>query len=142
MFKSRLLTLHITSFQNSCLILNISNFNVSNSIIRQNIVKTHLSAVSSANPATTAVTTSVAVQCEDCTYEIEQANSPEASTLSPASSSASSCSTCSSATAEQRKSLNFLKRTTIMKRETIPEVDEEGNYDEDNSTNSPAIISV
>ena len=29
-----------------------------------------------------------------------------------------------------------------MKRETIPEVDEEDNYDEDNSTNSPAIISV
>ena len=105
------------------------------------LVKTHLISVS-ANPASTAVTTSVAVQCEDCTYEIEQANSPEASTLSPASSSASSCSTCSSATAEQRKSLNFLKRTTIMKRETIPEVDEEDNYDEDNSTNSPAIISV
>ena len=103
-------------------------------------MKTHLISVS-ANPASTAVT-SVAVQCEDCTYEIEQANSPEASTLSPASSSASSCSTCSSATAEQRKSLNFLKRTTIMKRETIPEVDEEGHYDEDNSTNSPAIISV
>ena len=87
------------------------------------LVKTHLISVS-ANPASTAVTTSVAVQCEDCTYEIEQANSPEASTLSPASSSASSCSTCSSATAEQRKSLNFLKRTTIMKRETVIEVDE------------------
>ena len=29
-----------------------------------------------------------------------------------------------------------------MNRETIPEVDEEGNYDEDNSTNSPAVISV
>ena len=29
-----------------------------------------------------------------------------------------------------------------MNRETIPEVDEKGNYNEDNSTNSPTVISV
>ena len=106
-------------------------------------VKTHLHHIVSAKSGT-AVTTSVAVQCEDCTCEIEQVHSPEASTLSPASSSASSCSTCSSATAEQRKSLSFLKGTTIIEKETIQEVDEEGHseYNDDNSTSSPAIISV
>ena len=29
-----------------------------------------------------------------------------------------------------------------MNRETITEVDEKGNYNEDNSTNSPTVISV
>ena len=94
--------------------------------------------------AVTAVTNSVAVQCEECNCEDERINSPEASTLSPASSSASSCSTCSSApSGDQRKNMNFLKRNTLMKRETIvEEPEDDSDYNDCDNSSSPAIISV